>query len=210
MKKWHWSLSMLVIGLTPCGVRAQQSVIATIDASKRGLRLPSTAMAASWSPPPRRYGRKCCRIANSRIRSLRGSSCSTRQSIRRWPEKFLAPIGGDAAVTMDQKTPYVGDQTPVVKTAGTTPAGVSQGGLVLRNGKSYTGRVVLAGDPGSHVVVSLVWGPNPGDRQTVSVAQITRNYVKTPLSFTAKADTEDGRLEITGTGSGTFHIGPSR
>ena len=32
-------------------------------------------------------------------------------------------------------------------------------------------------------------------------------YAKVPLEFTAKADTNEGRFEIAGTGSGDFHIG---
>ena len=36
---------------------------------------------------------------------------------------------------------------------------------------------------------------------------LTARYAKVPLKFTARADTSDGRFEIVGTGSGTFHVG---
>ena len=36
---------------------------------------------------------------------------------------------------------------------------------------------------------------------------MTRDYAGAPLKFAAKENTDDGRLEITGTGSGSFHIG---
>jgi len=44
---------------------------------------------------------------------------------------------------------------------------------------------VLAGDPGVKVTVSLVWGPNPGDRQTVAASKLGAAYAKVPVKFTA-------------------------
>jgi alpha-N-arabinofuranosidase len=77
----------------------------------------------------------------------------------------------------------------------------------MGRGKSYEGRVYLAGDPGAKVVVRLVWGPAPATRKPFSIPQLAREYKKFPFKFTAAADTEDARLEILGTGSGTFHVG---
>ena len=67
--------------------------------------------------------------------------------------------------------------------------------------------MALAGGPGARVSVSLVWGTGPGDRQTIPVPALTARYATVPLKFTAGADTSDGRLEIVGTGSGTFRVG---
>jgi alpha-N-arabinofuranosidase len=78
---------------------------------------------------------------------------------------------------------------------------------VLKGGRAYSGRVILAGSPGARVAVSLVWGPNPADRQTVTVPPLTATFAKVPLSFTARGDTTDGHLEIVGTGTGSFRIG---
>ena len=77
----------------------------------------------------------------------------------------------------------------------------------MGSGKTYEGRIYLAGDPGAKVVVRLVWGTGAGDSQTITIPSLSREYRKFPLKFTSAADTEDARLEILGTGSGTFHIG---
>jgi alpha-L-arabinofuranosidase len=117
------------------------------------------------------------------------------------------PIGPDSFVTMDREHPYVGDQTPLIKLEASASHGVAQAGMALRKGKSYTGRIVLAGDSGARVTVALIWGPNPGDRQTISAGNLRGAYTKIPLKFTVMADNDDGRIEIAGTGTGSFHIG---
>jgi alpha-N-arabinofuranosidase len=117
------------------------------------------------------------------------------------------PVGGDGVVTMDSKRPYVGEWTPLVKLDAKTPHGISQSGIVLRAGKPYTGRVILAATPGAKVSVSLIWGPKDADRETVAIPAIAAAYAKFPLKFTPKADANDARIEITGTGAGSFHIG---
>ena len=57
------------------------------------------------------------------------------------------------------------------------------------------------------VKVSLVWGDGQDQRQTITIDAIAADYAKTPLQFTAGADTDAGRLEITAAGSGSFHVG---
>jgi alpha-N-arabinofuranosidase len=126
---------------------------------------------------------------------------------RRGPQRRWVPVGPDEFVTMDRAHAYVGEWSPSVRLEGTAPHGISQTGLTLRAGRAYTGRVILAGPPGATVAISLIWGPNPGDRQTISVPTLTGPYAKFPLTFTAGADTSDGRLDIVGTGTGTFRIG---
>ncbi len=117
------------------------------------------------------------------------------------------PVGPDESVVMDTKDPYVGDHTPLIRLAGDSPRGIQQAGLALRKGKAYTGRIVLAGDPGTKVTVTLVWGPGSGDYQVVSIPNLRASYAKFPLKFTAGGDTDDGRIVIAGTGKGSFHIG---
>lgn len=126
---------------------------------------------------------------------------------RRGPRRRWLPVGGDQFVVMDSKSPYVGEWSPLIQVEASTPRGISQAGIALRAGRAYVGRVVLSGSPGIKVDVSLVWGPNPQDRQSVSLAKLTAGYAKYPLKFTAKADTTQGRFEITGSGGGSFHIG---
>jgi alpha-N-arabinofuranosidase len=124
------------------------------------------------------------------------------QQRKRW-----RPIGPDESVVMDRERPYVGDHTPLIKLEGGTPRGIQQAGLALRRAKAYTGRIVLAGEPGVAIAVSLIWGPNHDDRQIIPIKSLRREYAKFPLQFTAGADTQNGRLEITGTGESSFHVG---
>ncbi|MBV9744421.1 MAG: alpha-N-arabinofuranosidase, partial [Acidobacteriia bacterium] len=117
------------------------------------------------------------------------------------------PIGPDSAVVMDRNHAYVGEHTPLITVTGAEARGIQQAGLVLRKSKSYSARVVLAGEPGARVSVSLVWGPGPGERQTVTVTGLRTTYAKFPMTFTAGGDADDGRIEIAGSGNGSFHVG---
>ena len=121
--------------------------------------------------------------------------------------RWWSPIGGEDVVTMDAKDRYTGDHSPEVKLDKTQPRGIVQGGIAVRNGKGYTGRIVLAGNPGSAVKVTLSWGNGAADRQTVTMSGLGAVYRKFPLHFTAKGDSDDAKLEITGTGSRSFHVG---
>ena len=117
------------------------------------------------------------------------------------------PIGPDSVVTMDDENPFVGDHSPKIALDASTPHGIKQAGFSLVKGKAYTGRIYLKGTPGTKVSVSLIWGNGVGDKQTINIPAITADYKKIPLSFTSKADTDDAAIEISGTGSGNFHIG---
>jgi alpha-N-arabinofuranosidase len=79
--------------------------------------------------------------------------------------------------------------------------------LRFGKGKSYAGRVYLAGDPGAKVEIRVVWGPGAGDSQTMQIPALSSEYKKFPLKFTSPVDTGAGRLEIAGTGKGAFHVG---
>lgn len=122
-------------------------------------------------------------------------------------QRHWIPIGAAEFVTMDTDRPYVGDHSPWVKLSATETRGLQQAGLAVRKSKSYTGRIVLAGNQGVTVRVSLVWGGAANDRQTVVIDKLGVDYRKVHLSFQAQADTDNARLEIVGTGAGSFHIG---
>ena len=124
----------------------------------------------------------------------------------RTPSRWWAPVGGDV-VSMDSKAPYTGEQSPLVNLDLNAPHGFSQSGIAVRNGKSYTGRIVLAGSPGAVVKVTLIWGKEAADRKTVTIGKLETAYRKFPLRYTAAADTDDATLEITATGLGSFHVG---
>jgi alpha-N-arabinofuranosidase len=126
---------------------------------------------------------------------------------RRGPQRHWTPIGGDQFVTMDADHPYTGDHTPRIQLDGKQPRGFGQSGLAVRKGRAYTGRIVLAGSSGAVVKATLVWGTGANDRQTVTVRTLGSAYRKFPLRFEAQGDTDDGRLEIAGTGAGAFRVG---
>ncbi|MGC1424966.1 MAG: alpha-N-arabinofuranosidase, partial [Terracidiphilus sp.] len=118
---------------------------------------------------------------------------------RRVPTRWWAPIGGEDAVTIDTKDPYTGDHSPLVKLGAKEAHGLGQSGIAVRKGMSYTGRIVLAGSPGAAVKVTLIWGKEPTDRQTVTIGSLGIAYRKFPLRYTARTDTDEATLEITGT-----------
>ena len=126
---------------------------------------------------------------------------------RRGPLRHWTPMVADEFITMDSENPYTGDHSPLVKLDKTELHGFMQSGLAVRNGRAYTGRIVLAGSPTATVKVTLVWGNEAGDQQTVTIPALGSTYRKFPLTFVAKADSDDARLEITGTGVGAFHVG---
>jgi alpha-N-arabinofuranosidase len=122
--------------------------------------------------------------------------------LRKWH-----PVGPDEVVVMDKDQPFVGDQSPRIHLDPGAPHGIRQSGIALVTGEKYTGRIWLRGTPGSKAKVGLIWGEGANNRQTISIAALADVYTKFPLSFTSQGDTADGALEITGTGSGNFHIG---
>ena len=115
------------------------------------------------------------------------------------------PTGADSTVTMDTAAAYVGAHSPIVHVSGNGAAGIGQSKLVLAR-KAYSGRVVVAAEPGVTVSATLIWGSNPDQRQTVTVPA-KGDWSTVPLAFACGADTQDGRLEITGTGNGSFRVG---
>jgi len=117
------------------------------------------------------------------------------------------PIGPDAVITMDKEDPYVGEHSVKIVLNRTEPHGIKQAGLGLGKDWKYTGRVILKGDPGTRVTVTLLWGKNPDERQSVTLPPLSGEYRKYPFSFTPGASTDSARIEITGTGTGSYHIG---
>lgn len=123
------------------------------------------------------------------------------RAVNKW-----VPVGPDAAVAMDRNTPWVGEQSPMVTLARPEPRGIAQSGLVLAGKKDYVGRVVIAADGAADITATLIWGMAATDRQTVKVPAGPA-WSTVPVRFSPEADTAEARLEITGTGTGTFRIG---
>jgi alpha-N-arabinofuranosidase len=126
----------------------------------------------------------------------------TRFQPRRW-----TAIGPDEFVTMDAKQPYTGDHAPCVELDEGAARGIRQRGVSVRKGRQYSGHVIMMCDAGAKVDVSLVWGTDESSRQTISLKEAGADYREYPLAFTAKEDSEDAQLEITGTGKGALRIG---
>ncbi len=190
-------------------ISSAQSVPVTIDSARTGQ--PITKLIFGGFMEPATTGvwaemlsdRKFFNEINSNPPPAAGrGGFGMRGPLRRW-----MPVGADSFVVMDKKNPYVGEWTPLIRLEATMPHGISQSGIVLVGGRTYAGRVVLAGNPGVKVEVSLIWGPNAGDRQAITISTLTGSYAKFPLKFTPKVDSNEGRLEIVGTGSDSFHIG---
>ena len=128
-------------------------------------------------------------------------------AFRRTMLRHWMPIAADDFIIMDADHPYVGEHTPLVKLSQTEPHGIQQSGLVVRKGKSYTGRIVLAAAPGTTLKVSLIWGNEPNDRQAIVIGKLTPAYRTIALHFRAERDSDNAQLEIVGTGAGSYHIG---
>ena len=133
--------------------------------------------------------------------------------------KFYYPVGdkespwkavGDPRnIRMNPVLPYTGVQAPEIRMKGDgTPGGIAQDDLAVIAGKSYVGRIVLAGDPEAvPVEVSLVWGPGMTDRQVLEFRDVRADYKTFPLAFAAGASSEKARLQISSRGREAFRVG---
>jgi alpha-N-arabinofuranosidase len=117
------------------------------------------------------------------------------------------PIGPQEDVTLDAKDPFVGAHSPRIALQASTAHGIEQSGLSLVKGKQYVGYIYLRGTPGTKTKVVLSWGHGTADRQVVNLHVLTLAYKKFPFRFTAGAGTSDAVFSISGTGSGSFHVG---
>lgn len=133
--------------------------------------------------------------------------------------KFYFPVGGAESpwkicgephsVHMNPLLIYAGVPVPEIRLKGDgRPAGLVQGELALRAGKKYTGRVVLAGDPGViPLEVRLVNGENG---QTIGecfiIDKITPDFEKYYFSFVSSVTTDQGCLEIVSSGQEAFRL----
>ncbi len=207
-RKWL-VLSTLVAVLAAAS--EAQPLAATIDATRTGQPITKLMFGGFMEPATTQVwaemlsDRKFLGEINSKPAAAPAGGFGRRGPQRRW-----MPVGADEFVTMDREKAYVGEWSPLIRLETATPHGISQAGIVLRAGCSYTGRVALAGGAGAKVEVTLVWGPNPSDRQTIGMPALTATYAKIALKFTARADTTQGRLEIAGTGAARFTSEPFR
>ncbi len=133
--------------------------------------------------------------------------------------KFFYPVGsgdsfwkiiGDASnVKMNPILAYVGVHAPEVRLKGNgEKGGIFQENLALIQGKSYVGRIVLAGDPGAAPLqISLVWGTEDNQKAVNRILELGSEYNTFPLSFKAEESSENARLEISSSGHEAFRVG---
>jgi alpha-N-arabinofuranosidase len=141
-------------------------------------------------------------ISSKAAPAAAGPALLRMMALRRW-----RPVGPDTAITMDAHDPFVGAHSPRIQLSASLAHGIRQSGLALIKGKRYNGYVYLRGDSGARISIALIWGAGAAERASASVHPLSDTYGRFPFSFTAGASSARGTLEITGTGSGSFHIG---
>jgi alpha-N-arabinofuranosidase len=181
----------------------------TIDASKSGAPVNPMVFGGYMEPATTNVWAEMLtdRKFAKPITDAVPAQATTNSFFRRFVGEPFRPVGPPGTVAMDTARPFVGKHSPLIKLGGSEPRGIQQSKLRLGRSKRYEGRIYLGGDAGVKVVVRLVWGTGAGESQTVTIPSLSSEYRKFPLKFTAAADTEDARLEILGTGSGTLHVG---
>lgn len=180
----------------------------TIDAARSGQPIAPLIFGGYMEPATTRVWAEMLtdrKFANA-ITSV-APAAPTNPFFRRFMGEPFKPVGPEGTVEMDTVQPFVGKHSPRIKLSGAEARGIQQSKLRLGRSKTYEGRIYLAGDPGAKVTVRLVWGEGAIDLQSIAIPALSSKYGKFPLKFTSAADTEDGRLEVVGTGSGTFHVG---
>jgi len=108
---------------------------------------------------------------------------------RRW-----RPIGGDDAVVTDSQDPYVGAHSASVTVHGSVARGFGQAGIGIAKGQTYTGHLLLSGDPGVRVEVALIWGDASDQRQVVTLPALTSAWQSVAFRFTPDAGTDNARF----------------
>jgi alpha-N-arabinofuranosidase len=202
------SAAMLNQRMTPFAA-VTGNIQVTIDASKSGGPVNPMVFGGYMEPATTNVWAEMLtdrKFANP-ITEAAPAPVPTNSFFRRFFGEPFKPVGPAGTIAMDPVRPFVGKHSPCVKLDGPEPHGIRQSRLRLGRGRTYEGHVHLAGDAGAKVVVRLVWGTGAGDSQTVTIPVLSPEYKRFQLKFIATADTEDARLEILGTGSGTFHVG---
>lgn len=117
------------------------------------------------------------------------------------------PSGADV-VQIDTEDCYVGGRCPRIALDDSGSArGFSQSGIAVAKGRRYSGHILLQGDPGAKVEVTLSWGSGVAERRSIVLPPLTSAWQSFPFEFVPGADSMDARFEINGSGSGSFRVG---
>ncbi len=184
--------------------------VALTQLSKEALGAPAVRVDAAKTGPPMAkavYGQFIEHLGRCIYQGIWAEMLEDRKFF--WPvaedESPWTIVGDPGRMTMDEKRPFTGAHSPRFALPGGSASGVAQGGLAVVKGKTYVGRVVVAGAPtAAPVKVSLAWNH---ESQTVEVPKLDGEYVTVPLSFTPAASSDDARLEIVSEGRGWLEVG---
>jgi len=150
-----------------------QEIEAAIDASKRGEAITPLIFGGYMEPATTRVWAEMLtdrKFANP----VTDAAPPVNPFFRRFAGEPFKPMGPADAIEMDSTHPFVGKHSPRIKLTGSEPRGIRQGKLRLKGGKSYVGRIYLAGDPSAKVVVRLVWGTGAADSLLVTIPTLSR------------------------------------
>jgi alpha-N-arabinofuranosidase len=209
-------VSGLLVGIE--SLAADPPVSATVDASKVGARISpyvygqfiehigNLVYDAVWSEmlDDRKFYYAVAAKSADDSTDRQGGFGGRRRSVvpGRWN-----PVGPTDSVVMDVENPFVGDHSPLVKLAGAEPRGIRQTGVNCVKGTTYNGRVQLAGDRSADVSINIVWGDDAdATRQMAALGKLDKEYKEFAFSFDAE-NSGPARFEITGVGTGSFHVG---
>lgn len=117
------------------------------------------------------------------------------------PWQVIGPAG---SVRMDKQNAFVGEHTPVITVAGEA-TGLRQNELSVLADKAYDGRIVLAGDASAAPITIQLRGA--GETQSITIDELTSDYVTHTFSFTPTVSSDSVSLEIFSEGTGSFRIG---
>ncbi|MBN1807325.1 MAG: glycoside hydrolase family 127 protein [Sedimentisphaerales bacterium] len=115
-------------------------------------------------------------------------------------------VGSSDSVTMVKEDSFVGEHTPLIQ----PNSGIQQLDLGLVKDKEYVGYIYLKPQKeSSNVRVSLHWGNEPKESESVQILIVTKGYGRYPFRFTAGADTTKGKLkiEVTDIATGPCFVG---
>jgi alpha-N-arabinofuranosidase len=102
-------------------------------------------------------------------------------------------IGPADSVSMVKEGSFVGEHTPLIKPGG----GIRQLDLGLVKNKKYVGYIYLKPQQqNTSVAISLLWGNEPEQLESIQTLVVANDYSKYPFEFTAGADTVKGKLQI--------------
>jgi alpha-L-arabinofuranosidase len=201
-----------VAGATMLGRRvhafaSSEAIEVAIDASKRGEPITPLIFGGYMEPATTRVWAEMLTDRKFANPITVAAPAPVNPFFRRFMGEPFKPVGPADAVEMDSTHPFVGKHSPRIKLDGSEPRGIQQAKLHVKGGKSYAGRIYVAGDPSAKVVVRLVCGPGANDSQAIAIPTLSREFQKHSFRLKAATDSEDARLEIVGTGTGTFAVG---